>query len=284
MQACANDPQVAFHAVRNLARIGRGTVVMRWSQLGFGRTSTTSRSQATPRNLMGFKDGTNNLKAEDVAALNRHVWVGSEGPAWLRDGSYVVTRRIRMLIEAWDRAVARRTSRRPSGARRRRARRWASGTSTTRSTCARGAIPADAHIRLAAPDTNGGVRILRRGYSFTDGFDDELGQLDAGLFFIAYQRDPQRQFVELQRRLGANDALNEYIKHTSSAVFAVPPGVRSGTDWIGRGLFEAPELDRQRQGRARRRAPSSVWERIGDSRAHAAPGALLPPAELSHSG
>ena len=102
------------------------------------------------------------------------------------------------------------------------------------------AIPADAHIRLAAPKTNGGVRVLRRGYSFTDGFDDELGQLDAGLFFIAYQRDPQRQFVELQRRLGADDALNEYIKHTSSAVFAATPGVRSRSDWIGRGLFEAP--------------------------------------------
>ena len=47
VQACADDPQVAFHAIRNLARIGRGTVVMRWSQLGFGRTSSTSRSQET---------------------------------------------------------------------------------------------------------------------------------------------------------------------------------------------------------------------------------------------
>jgi len=239
VQACANDPQVAFHAVRNLARIGRGTVVMRWSQLGFGRTSTTSRAQSTPRNLMGFKDGTNNLKAEDGAALSRHVWVGSEGPAWLRDGSFVVTRRIRMLIETWDRASLQdqqetigrtKTAGAPMGERHEH------DPVDLRS----GAIPADAHIRLAAPDTNGGVRILRRGYSFTDGFDDELGQLDAGLFFIAYQRDPQRQFVELQRRLGANDALNEYIKHTSSAVFAVPPGVRSGADWLGRGLFEAP--------------------------------------------
>ena len=241
VQACADDPQVAFHAVRNLARIGRGTVVMRWSQLGFGRTSTTSRSQATPRNLMGFKDGTNNLKAEDVAALNRHVWVGSEGPAWLRDGSYVVTRRIRMLHRGLGPRRRSRTSSRPSGATKTAGApmggRHEHDTGQPR---ARAPIPADAHIRLAAPDTNGGVRILRRGYSFTDGFDDELGQLDAGLFFIAYQRDPQRQFVELQRRLGANDALNEYIKHTSSAVFAVPPGVRAGTDWIGRGLFEAP--------------------------------------------
>ena len=235
VQACADDPQVAFHAVRNLARIGRGVVVMRWSQLCFERTSTTSRAQATHRNLMGFKDGTNNLKAEDAAALRKHVWVGAEGPAWMRDGAYLVTRRIRMLIEAWDRAsladqeqtIGRTKSEgAPIGGRREhdavdlRSRR----------------LPADAHIRLASPHTNGGVRILRRGYSFTDGFDDELGQLDAGLFFISYQFTPA-EFVALQRRLGANDALNEYIKHTSSALFAVPPGVRGRSDWVGRALL-----------------------------------------------
>src|SRR6185312_7776231 len=86
VQACADDPQVAFHAVRNLARIGRGAVVMRWSQLGFGRTATTSRSQDTPRNLMGFKDGTANIRAEDLDAMRRFVWVGEEGPAWMRGG------------------------------------------------------------------------------------------------------------------------------------------------------------------------------------------------------
>jgi deferrochelatase/peroxidase EfeB len=161
--------------------------------------------------------------------------VGAEGPTWLRDGSYLVTRRIRMLIEAWDRAslanqeqtIGRtKTEGAPIGGRREhdsvnlRSRR----------------LPVDAHIRLASPHTNGGVRILRRGYSFTDGFDDELGQLDAGLFFVSYQRDPA-QFVALQRRLGANDALNEYIKHTSSALFAVPPGVRGRSDWVGRALL-----------------------------------------------
>jgi deferrochelatase/peroxidase EfeB len=239
VQACADDPQVAFHAVRNLARIGRGVVVMRWSQLGFGRTSTTSRAQATPRNLMGFKDGTNNLKAEDAAALRKHVWVGAEGPPWMRDGSYLVTRRIRMLIETWDRSsladqeqTIGRTKSEGAPIGRRREHDPVDLRSRT--------LPVDAHVRLASPHTNGGVRILRRGYSFTDGFDDELGQLDAGLFFIAYQRDPA-QFVAVQRRLGANDALNEYIKHTSSALFAVPPGVRGRDDWIGRGLLAAPE-------------------------------------------
>ena len=75
VQACAQDPQVAVHAVRNLARIGFGTVAVRWSQLGFGRTSTTSTSQSTPRNLFGFKDGTANVKAEEAEALEEHVWV-----------------------------------------------------------------------------------------------------------------------------------------------------------------------------------------------------------------
>ncbi|MEA2124711.1 MAG: deferrochelatase/peroxidase EfeB, partial [Solirubrobacteraceae bacterium] len=100
VQACADDPQVAFHAVRNLARLARGTAVMRWSQLGFGRTSTTSRAQSTPRNLMGFKDGTNNIRAEDTRDLSEHVWTPG-------GGTTLVTRRIRMLIETWDRAAAR---------------------------------------------------------------------------------------------------------------------------------------------------------------------------------
>jgi deferrochelatase/peroxidase EfeB len=99
------------------------------------------------------------------------------------------------------------------------------------------AVPADAHIRLAAPASNGGERILRRGYSFTDGFDPELGQLDAGLFFIAFQRDAHRQFAAIQTRLGS-DALNEYIKHTASGLFAVPPGVRGARDYLGRALLD----------------------------------------------
>jgi deferrochelatase/peroxidase EfeB len=231
VQACSDDPQVAFHAVRNLARIGRGAVVMRWSQLGFGRTSTTSRSQATPRNLMGFKDGTNNIRAEDVELMRRHVWV--DAPRWMRGGTYMVTRRIRMLIEVWDRASLQdqeqtigrlKASGAPLGGR----------SEDDPVNAAR--LPVDAHVRLAQPAANGGERLLRRGYSFTDGMDADLGQLDAGLFFICFQRDPARQFVPIQRRLGGSDALGEYIKHTGSALFAVPPGVRPG-GYIGEALL-----------------------------------------------
>ena len=241
VQACSDDPQVAFHAVRDLARIGRGAVVMRWSQLGFGRTSTTSRTQATPRNLMGFKDGTNNIRAEDTDDMRRFVWLGAgDRPGWMRNGTYMVTRRIRMLLEVWDRSSLRDQEqtigrRKYSGA--------PIGEQDEFDPVELGArqggrptIPMDAHIRLAAPADNADERILRRGYSFTDGVVEELGELDAGLFFICFQRDPLRQFTAIQRRLGSSDALNEYIRHTSSAIFAIPPGARPG-GFVGEGLF-----------------------------------------------
>jgi deferrochelatase/peroxidase EfeB len=243
VQACSDDPQVAFHVIRNFARIGRGTCVMRWSQLGFGRTSSTSAAQQTPRNLMGFKDGTRNIKDENTDDLDDFVWVGAEtDQPWMAGGSYLVARRIQMLIEAWDadfiadqeqifgrfktsgapltghhefdpvRLDAKRPDRSP-------------------------VIAKDAHIRLAAPESNGGQKILRRGYSYTDGTDPVTGALDAGLFFIAYQQDPHRQFARIQRRLGLSDLLNEYIVHRGGGVFAVPPGVSGPGDWFGRALF-----------------------------------------------
>jgi deferrochelatase/peroxidase EfeB len=230
VQACSDDPQVAFHAVRNLARIGRGSVVMRWAQLGFGRTSTTTRDQDTPRNLMGFKDGTNNIRAEDTELLDEFVWAGEEAPEWLRGGTYLVARRIRMLIEVWDRATLLDQEQTIGRIKASGAPLGGDDEFETPDLKARGpdgpVIPADSHIRLAAPSVVGGTRLLRRGYSFTDGFDEVTGQLDAGLFFISFQRDPA-QFADVQKNL-SRDTLNEYIKHTSSAVFAIPPGVREG--------------------------------------------------------
>jgi deferrochelatase/peroxidase EfeB len=240
VQACSDDPQVAFHAIRNLARIGRGTVVMRWSQLGFGRTASTSRSQATPRNLMGFKDGTANIKAEDTAAMNRYVWVGSERPTWMRGGSYMVTRRIRMLLEVWDRSALEDQEQTIGRDKYRGAPLGAHEEFDPLDLEAEKEgepmIPVDAHVRLASASANGGERILRRGYSFTDGVDESLGELEAGLFFICFQRDPRAQFVSIQRRLGLGDALNEYIKHVGSALFAVPPGARQG-GYVGETLL-----------------------------------------------
>ncbi len=240
VQACSDDPQVAFHAVRNMARIGRGTVVMRWSQLGFGRTASTSRSQETPRNLMGFKDGTVNIKAEDTEAMDRFVWVGREGPAWMRGGTYMVTRRIRMLLEIWDRSPL--ADQEQTIGRDKYVGAPLGGSEEFEpldleaKRNGRPVIAPDAHVRLASAAFNDGERILRRGYSFTDGVDQSLGELDAGLFFICFQRDPERQFVAIQRRLGETDALNEYIKHVGSAIFAVPPGARS-SGYVGETLL-----------------------------------------------
>jgi deferrochelatase/peroxidase EfeB len=241
VQACSDDPQVAFHAVRNLARLGRGAVVMRWSQLGFGRTSSTTRSQVTPRNLMGFKDGTRNLRAEDTEAMNRFVWLGQgDDVPWMVDGTYIVTRRIRMLIETWDRSplADQETTigrHKYSGAPLGDTEEFDKPDLAARQ-AGEPVIPVDAHIRLASSEANRGIEILRRGYSFTDGVVEELGELDAGLFFICFQRDPESQFEAIQRQLGSSDALGEYIKHTSSAVFAIPPGAGPG-GFVGEGLF-----------------------------------------------
>ena len=239
IQACANDPQVAVHAVRNLVRIGAGVVSVRWSQLGFGRTSSTSTGQATPRNLFGFKDGTDNLKAENGSTLDRFVWVGDGDADWLRGGSYLVTRRIRMLIEPWDSSPLREQEQTIGRAKGSGAplgqRAEFDPVDFTKQVDGEFAVPETSHVFLAHP-TNSGTAILRRGYSLVDG-SDGLGRLDAGLFFIAFQKDPATGFVQVQRNLRL-DAMNEYIRHTSSGVFACPPGVRDAADWWGRALFE----------------------------------------------
>lgn len=243
IQACSDDPQVAVHAIRNLTRIAFGTASVRWSQLGFGRTSSTSTTQQTPRNLFGFKDGTANLKAEDGAALDEHVWVQpGDGVAWMTGGSYLVSRRIQMIIETWDRQPLREQELiigrdKGGGAP------LSGGTELSEPDLAatgadgRPVIPVDSHVRLAHPSQNGGARLLRRGYNYVDGTDG-LGRLDAGLFFLAYQRDPRTGFIPVQRNLAgtSRDAMNEYVVHVGSAVFACPPGVAPGT-WWGQGLF-----------------------------------------------
>jgi deferrochelatase/peroxidase EfeB len=230
VQACANDPQVAVHAIRNLARVAFGTAAVRYSQLGFGRTSSTTRSQSTPRNLFGFKDGTRNIKAEDTDKLTRQVWVApQDGSDWMTDGTYLVTRRIRMRIENWDRTALLEQERvigrqKGSGAPNGYRDEFDELDFDSKNAAGERLIDADAHVRLAAAENLGGIEILRRGYNFTDG-SDGFGHLDAGLFFIAFVRNPLTQFVPMQAQLASNDLLNEYITHTGTAVFACPPGV-----------------------------------------------------------
>jgi deferrochelatase/peroxidase EfeB len=243
VQACADDPQVAVHAIRNLSRIAFGSAALRWSQLGFGRTSSTSTTQQTPRNLFGFKDGTANLKAEEAREVDDHVWVGADddpGASWLQDGSYLVARRINMHIETWDRTSLREQEQligrdRPEGAPLSGGKEFTAPDFATQGNDGRPLIALDSHVRLAHPTQNAGVRMLRRGYNFTDGNDD-LGRLDAGLFFIAYVRDPATQYVPMQTKLARDDGLMEYLRHTGSALFAVPRGARRGR-YVGQELF-----------------------------------------------
>ena len=241
IQACSDDPQVAVHAIRNLSRIAFGRAAIRWSQLGFGRTSRSTRAQVTPRNLFGFKDGIANVKAEDTGQVTEHVFVpkGDSQP-WMAGGSYLVARKIRMTIETWDRASLREQER-VIGRDKGEGAPLSGGTEFTdvdlKATGADGAPAIDdsAHVRLAHPAHNSGALLLRRGYNFVDG-NDELGRLNAGLFFICFQRDPRSQFVAVQESLAGRDALNEYIRHVGSAIFAVPPGATRG-GFVGESLF-----------------------------------------------
>jgi deferrochelatase/peroxidase EfeB len=187
IQACSDDPIVAFHALRDLARIGIGTVSMRWMQIGFGSTARSS-APATPRNLLGFKDGTRNIDGADDALMRDHVWIGDESDQpWLRDGSFLVTRRIRMFIENWDRdrlgdqenVIGRDKE---SGAPLTGNGEFDTPDFDAKSADGTPVIPAGAHIRLASPEHNNGVRIRRRGYSYTDGIDPVRGTLLGGLF------------------------------------------------------------------------------------------------------
>jgi deferrochelatase/peroxidase EfeB len=237
VQACADDPQVAVHAIRNLVRIGFGTVSVRWSQLGFGKTSSTTPKELTPRNLFGFKDGTDNLAEDDEKLLARHVWVDpvqDGAPAWMDGGTYLVARRIAMRIETWDRTSL--TEQQQLIGRKKGSGAPLNGQAE-RDPVQVAALPPDSHVALVHPDANDGYRILRRGYSFVDGTDG-LGRLDAGLFFIAFCRDPRTQYVPMQAKLAAKEALAEYLVHTGSGLWAVPPGVRRGDYWA-QPLFEA---------------------------------------------
>ena len=251
IQACSNDAQVCVHAIRNLTRIAFGTAALRWSQVGYGRTSSTSVDQETPRNLFGFKDGTNNIKAEDSDdQLNEHLWVqkGDDAAAeWMTGGTYYVARRIHMLAEVWDRL--RLIEQEQTMGRDKRYGAPLSIANPTKSSEEFTAVdyeakddkgetlvPADAHIAVVSPEQNQGRRMLRRGYNYTDG-SDSLGLLQTGLFFIAFVRDPRTNFYPILDRMTKSDALQEYLKHEASALFAIPPGIKKGDTMVAASLF-----------------------------------------------
>lgn len=248
IQACADDPQVAFHAVRQLARLAYGTAEVRWVQTGF---ITRPHAGGTPRNLMGFKDGTNNPSVDDPAAMAKFVWVGDEGPDWMRNGGYVVARRIRVALEHWDRMKVdfqeqtfgrHKYSGAPLGGKNE----FDPLVLDAVDKAGNPVIPDSAHVRLATAASNDGARILRRPYSYNDGvnFTAERWppwrqgmEYDAGLFFVCYQRDPRTGFIKIFDKMAKFDMLNQFATHTGGGLFACPGGIVSG-EFVGQRLFE----------------------------------------------
>jgi deferrochelatase/peroxidase EfeB len=248
VQACADDPQVAFHAVRQLAGLAYGVAEVRWAQTGF--ISGVGPNE-TPRNLMGFKDGTSNPSINEPAAMEKFVWVGNEGPDWMRGGSYVVLRRIRIALEHWDRMpldFQEQTFGRHkhTGAPLGLNNEFDPLDLNAADKAGDPVIPESAHVRLAAAASNNGAQILRRPYSFNDGvnFTTERWppwrqgmEYDAGLFFVCYQRDPRTGFIKIFDKLAKFDMLNQFVTHTGGGLFACPGGIAQG-EFVGQRLLE----------------------------------------------
>lgn len=246
IQACANDSQVAFHAIRQLSRLGYGVTSMKWSQTGFSPAPITT---GTPRNLMGFKDGTLNPKGHE---LDDAVWVGAEGTPWMMNGSYMVARRIRIALEHWDRmkiAFQEQTFGRQkvSGAPLGGQQEFDKPAYNAVDADGNYVIPQNSHMRLGAPEFNNGAQILRRSYSYNNGTSftaerwppwQQAIEFDAGLFFQAYQKDPRTGFISIFDKMSKFDMLNQFTTHVNNAVFACPPGVSKG-GYIGQTLFMA---------------------------------------------
>ena len=231
IQACAEDAQVAFHAVRNLLRKGREHLTLKWSQTGYA--AITSQG-STPRNLFGFKDGTANVTSQDD--FDRVIWCDQDN--WMKNGTYLIVRRVQMHLETWDRTSLKEQENtfgrhRDSGAPLGAVDEFDPVDLELKDDKGNLVIPEDCHVRLAKEV---GEEIYRRAFSYSNGIDPRTGQFDAGLLFISFQKDPQ-QFIKVQKNLGTKDKLNEYITHVGSGLFAILPGVEEG-GYLGQSLFE----------------------------------------------
>ncbi len=237
VQCCATSHEVVDRALHAIVAAGRGAATLRWSQYGFVRDPLPGERGGTPRNILGFKDGTNNLKVDDAAKMRSNVWVNAgDEPGWMTNGTYMVCRNLKVLvdnfliepIEVQEYAFGRHKS---SGA--------PFGQKKEFAPVIRSNEPRDSHIMVANPRRAGSEaeRILRRSYTFTDGYDVQISNPTGGLFFISFQRDPRRQFIPIQQRLSTHDRFTvEYAVPRGSAMYAVPPGIRPG-GYVGESIL-----------------------------------------------
>lgn len=228
VQLCSEDHTQLTHARHQLVLNAGGLVTPRWTQTGFRQHSTGGGPM---RNLFGQVDGMVNPDLTDDAGL---IWHGKSAAPWLRGGTSMVIRRIRMDLDAWaavDRpARERAVGRRLSDGRPLAVTRGDQPDLSATDDLGLEAIDLDSHMRLAMP-RRPTERILRRPYSY-----DDPGAGEAGLVFIAFQRDVHRQFLPIQQRLASSDLLNIWVTTVGSAVFAVPGGCRPG-EYIGERLL-----------------------------------------------
>ncbi|MEV6737285.1 iron uptake transporter deferrochelatase/peroxidase subunit [Streptomyces sp. NPDC051104] len=241
VQIGANDALVAFHALRAIQKDAGGAARLRWQMSGFNRSPGATARPMTVRNLMGQVDGTRNPKPSD-ADFDQHIFVPASGdPAWMAYGSYAVVRRIRMLLDDWEK-LSLKAQEEVIGRRKSDGAPLSGGSETTEMDLEKASadgklvVPINAHARITRPDQNGGAAMLRRPFSYHDGFDAD-GTPDAGLLFICWQADPLRGFVTVQRKLDRGDALSQYIRHEASGLFAVPGGAAKG-EYVGQRLLE----------------------------------------------
>ncbi|WP_432175516.1 iron uptake transporter deferrochelatase/peroxidase subunit [Streptomyces sp. Tue6028] len=241
VQIGANDALVAFHALRAVQKDAGNAARVRWQMNGFNRSPGATGRPMTARNLMGQVDGTRNPKPSE-SDFDRRVFVPDAGePAWMANGSYAVVRRIRMLLDDWEK-LSPGAQEDVIGRKKATGAPLSGGTETTPmdldKTDADGnlVVPINAHARITRPDQNGGAAMLRRPFSFHDGIDTD-GVPDAGLLFVCWQADPLRGFVPVQRKLDRGDALSTFVRHESSGLFAVPGGAATG-EYVGQRLLE----------------------------------------------
>ncbi|MFG3404234.1 iron uptake transporter deferrochelatase/peroxidase subunit [Streptomyces sp. NPDC048142] len=244
VQIGADDALVAFHALRALQKEAAGTARVRWQMNGFNRTPGATARPMTARNLMGQIDGTGNPKPAEED-FDRRVFVpASPGKPqeWMEGGSYAVVRRIRMLLDDWEKLPVERQER-VIGRRKSDGAPLSGGTETTEMDLdkagpdGRLVIPDNAHARISSPEKNGGAAMLRRPFSYHDGIAED-GAPDAGLLFVCWQADPFRGFVPVQRKLDRGDALSPFLRHEASGVFAAPGGAAEG-EYVGQRLLES---------------------------------------------